>query len=154
MIAPHPQGFFLGFRLESIPLIERPPSMQQILESGVGTPAAEKLPNVVEVVWQEFTGEVQRQRLPEVKLSLVRYWEEFLGIVNVIRQYVQVVTKLGMPIELARLLAQKNLVLVTAATSADEFESFPYVIQADRHGQSFTRSTWRHAFNSATGHEH
>jgi hypothetical protein len=45
------------------------------------------------------------------------------------------VAKLGMPIELARLLAQKGLMLVPAA-SADEFEGFPYVFQADAHADS------------------
>ena len=68
--------------------------MQQILESGVGTPAAEKLPNVVEVVGQELAGEVQRERLPEIERSLVRYLQEFVAVVDVIRQYVQVVAEL------------------------------------------------------------
>ena len=106
--------------------------MQQILESGVGTPTAEKLPNVIEVARQEFTGEVQRERLPEIELPLVRYLEEFLVVVDVIRQYIQIVAELGMPIELAGLLAQKGLMLVLAAR-ADEFERFLYVLQADRH---------------------
>ena len=98
--------------------------MQQILEFGVGAPAAEKLPNVVEVVGQELAGEVQRERLPEIELSLVRYLQEFVAVVDVIRQYVQVVAELGMTIELAGLLAQKGLMLVSAA-SADEFKRFP-----------------------------
>ena len=98
--------------------------MQQILEFGVGTPAAEKLPNVVEVVGQELAGEVQRERLPEIELSLVRYLQEFVAVVDVIRQYVQVVAELGMTIELAGLLAQKGLMLVSAA-GADEFKRFP-----------------------------
>jgi hypothetical protein len=54
--------------------------IQQILESGVGSPSAEKLPNVVEVVGQEFAGEVQRERPPEIELPLVRYFEEFLAV--------------------------------------------------------------------------
>ena len=90
--------------------------MQQILESGVGTPAAEKSPNLIEVAGQEFTGKVQRERLPEIELSLVRYLEEFLAIVDVIRQFVQVVAELGMPIELAGLFAQKGLMLVPATS--------------------------------------
>ena len=98
--------------------------MQQILESGVGAPAAEKLPNVVEVVGQELAGEVQRERVPEIELSLVRYLQEFVAVVDVIRQYVQVVAELGMTIELAGLLAQKRLMLVSAA-GADEFKRFP-----------------------------
>ena len=102
--------------------------MQQILEFGVGTPTAEKLPNVIEVARQEFTGEVQRERLPEIELPLVRYLEEFLVVVDVIRQYIQIVAELGMPIELAGLLAQKGLMLVLAAR-ADEFERFLYVLQ-------------------------
>jgi len=53
-------------------------------------------------------------------------------VVDVIRQYVQVVAKLGMTIERTRLLAQKSLMLAPA-TGADEFESFLYVLQADRH---------------------
>jgi len=52
------KALFLGFRLEIVPLIERTPSIQQILESGVGAPSAEKLPNVVEVAGQELAGEV------------------------------------------------------------------------------------------------
>jgi hypothetical protein len=58
--------------------------------------------------------------------------EEFLVVVDVIRQYIQIVAELGMPIELAGLLAQKGLMLVLAAR-ADEFERFLYVLQADRH---------------------
>ena len=85
-----------------MPLIEHAPSIQQILESGVGSPSAENLPNVVKVAGQELAGEVQRERLPEIELSLVRYGEEFLAVVDVIRQYVQVVAELGMTIELAR----------------------------------------------------
>src|SRR3984893_3138520 len=77
--------------------------------------------------------EVQRERLPEIELSLVRYVEEFLAVADVIRQYVRVVPELGMIIELARLLAQKGLMLVPAV-GADEFEGFQYVLQADRHG--------------------
>jgi hypothetical protein len=49
------------------------------------------------------------------------------------RQFVRVVPELGMTIELARLLAQKGLMLVPAV-GADEFEGFQYVLQADRHG--------------------
>ena len=114
-------------------MIERATSIQQILESGVGAPSAEKLSNVVEVVGQKLAGEVQRERLAEIEISLVGYLEEFLAVVDVIRQYVQVVAELGMIIELARLLAQKGLMLAPAAGS-DEFEGFPYVLQADRHG--------------------
>ena len=77
--------------------------MQQILESGVGAPSAEKLSNVVEVAGQELAGEIQRERLPEIELSLVRYLKEFLAVADVIRQYVQVIAELGMTIELARL---------------------------------------------------
>ena len=40
--------------------------------------------------------EVQRERLPEIELSLVRYLEEFLAVADVIRQYVRVVPELGM----------------------------------------------------------
>ena len=99
-LAPHLQGAFLGFRLESIPLIEHAPSIQQILEFGVGAPSAENLPNVVKVVGQKLAGEVQRERLPEIELSLVRYGEEFLAVVDVIRQYVQVVAELGIDLPL------------------------------------------------------
>jgi hypothetical protein len=105
-------------------LIEHVPSIQQILEFGVGAPSAEKLPNAVEVAGQELAGEVQRERLSEMELSLVRYGDEFLAVVDVIRQYVQVVAELGMTIELARLLSQKGLMLAPAA-GADEFEDFP-----------------------------
>jgi hypothetical protein len=45
---------------------------RNILESGVGAPSAEKLSNVVEVAGQELVGEIQRERLPEIELSLVR----------------------------------------------------------------------------------
>ena len=86
------------------------------------------MPNVVKVAGQELAGEIQRERLPEIELSLVRYGEEFLAVVDVIRQYVQVVAELGMTIELARLLAQKGLMLAPAA-GADEFERFPYVLK-------------------------
>jgi hypothetical protein len=79
-----------------------------------------------------LAGEVQRERLAEIEISLVRYWEEFLAVVDVIRQYVQVVAELGMTIERARLLAQKSPML-TPAAGADEFEGFLYVLQADRH---------------------
>jgi len=82
------------------------------------------LPNVVKVAGQELAGEIQRERLPEIELSLVRYGEEFLAVVDVIRQYVQVVAELGMTIELARLLAQKGLMLAPAV-DADEFEGVP-----------------------------
>src|ERR1700732_2845879 len=132
-IAPHPPCSFLGFRLEIVPLIEHAPSTQQILESGVGAPSAEKLSNVVEVAVQELASEVQRERLPEIELPLVRYLEEFLAVADVIRQYVQVVAELGMTIELARLLAQKGFVLAPT-TGADEFEGSQYVLQADQHG--------------------
>jgi hypothetical protein len=132
-IAPHSQCSVLGFRLEIVPLTERASLLQQILESGVGTPSAEKLSNVVEIAGQELTGEVQRDRLSEIEISLVRYWQKFLGVVDVIRQYVEVIAELGMTIELARLLAQKNLMLAPAG-GADEFEGFPYVLQADKHG--------------------
>jgi hypothetical protein len=64
--------------------------------------------NVVEVAGQELAGEIQRERLPEIELSLVRYLKEFLAVADVIRQYVQVVAEPGMTIELARLLAQKG----------------------------------------------
>jgi hypothetical protein len=123
-IAPRPQGSFLGFRLEIVPLIERVPQSQQFLESGIGAPSAEKLPNLVKVVGQELAGEVQRERLPEIELSLVRDWEEFLAVVDVIRQTVQIVAELGMIIELPRLQAEKSLMLL-AAVGADEFEGFP-----------------------------
>jgi hypothetical protein len=106
--------------------------MQQILEPAVGSPPAEKSPNVIEVGGQEFTGELQREQPSEIELSLVRYLEEFLVVVYVIGQYVQVVAELGMPIELAGPFAQKGLMLVPAAR-ADEFERFLYVFQADRH---------------------
>ena len=76
-----------------------------------------------------MAGEVQRERLPEIELSLVRYLEEFLTVADVIRQFVRVVPELGMTIELARLLAQKGLMLVPAV-GADEFEGFQYVLQA------------------------
>jgi hypothetical protein len=96
-------------------------------------PAAEKLPNVAEVAGQELAREIQRERLPEVEISLVRYWEKFLAVVDVIRQCVQVVAQIGMTIELVRLLTQKSLMLASAG-SADEFEGFLYLLQADRHG--------------------
>ena len=105
-------------------MIEHAPSIQQIFEFGVGAPSAEKLPNAIEVAGQELAGEVQRERLPEIELSLVRYGEVFLAVVDVIRQYVQVVAELGMTIELARLLAQIGLMLAPVA-DADEFEDFP-----------------------------
>jgi hypothetical protein len=81
------------------------------------------LPNLIKVAGQELASEVQRKRLSEIKLSLVRDWEEFLAVVDVIRQTVQVVAELGMIIELARLLAEKSLMLLPAA-GADEFEGF------------------------------
>src|SRR6202040_1151599 len=105
---------------------------KQILEPGVGAPSAEKLSNVVEVAGQELAGEIQRERLPEIELSLIRYLKEFLAVADVIRQYVQVVAELGMTIELARLLAQKGFMLAPAA-GADEFEGSQYVLQAKKH---------------------
>ena len=81
--------------------------MQQGLESGVGAPDAEKSQNVIEVAGQEFTGELQCERLPEIEFSLARDLHEFLGVVDIIRQYVQAFTELGMPIEFAGLLTRK-----------------------------------------------
>jgi hypothetical protein len=71
-------------------------------------------------------------RPPEIELPLVRYLEEFLAVADVIRQYAQVIAEPGMTIELARLPAQKGLMLAPAA-GADEFEGFLYVLQADKH---------------------
>jgi hypothetical protein len=45
---------------------ERASSLQQILESGVAAPSAEKLSNVVEIAGQELPDEVQRDRLPKI----------------------------------------------------------------------------------------
>jgi hypothetical protein len=53
-------------------LIEHAPSTQQILEPGVRASPAEKLSNVVEATGQELAGEIQRERLSEIELSLVR----------------------------------------------------------------------------------
>jgi hypothetical protein len=47
-------------------------------------------------------------RLSEIEISLVQYWQKVLAVVDVIRQYVEVIAQLGMIIELARLLAQKS----------------------------------------------
>jgi hypothetical protein len=91
------------------------------------------LSNLLKVAGQELAGKVQRERLSEIKLSLVRDWEEFIVVVDVIRQTVQVVAELGTIIQLARLLAEKRLMLLPAA-GADEFEGFPYVLQTDAHG--------------------
>jgi hypothetical protein len=105
-------------------LIERVPPRQQLLELGIGAPSAEKLSNFVEAAGQELAGEVQGERLPKIELSLVRDWEEFLVVVDVIRQTVQLVAELGMIIELARLLAEKSPMLIPAA-GTDKFEGFP-----------------------------
>jgi hypothetical protein len=54
------------------------------------------------------------------ELSLVRDWEEFIAVVDVIRQTVQVViAELGMIIDLARLLAEKSLMFLPAAGADD-----------------------------------
>jgi hypothetical protein len=63
---------FPRLHLDIALLTDHAPSTQQILESGVGAPSAEKLSNVVEVAGQELVGEIQRERLPEIELSLVR----------------------------------------------------------------------------------
>jgi hypothetical protein len=112
---------------------ERAPLIQQILESGVGSPSAEKLPNVVEVVGKEFAGEFQRERLAEIELFLVRYLEEFLGVIDIVWQYVQVVAELGITIELAGRLAQKGLMLAPAG-GGDEFKRFLYVLEPNPQG--------------------
>ena len=132
-LAPFSQRSFRRFLLEIVPLLEHLPSGQQVLEIGISASPAEHSPHLVEISWQDLAGEVQRERLPEIELPLIRYLEEFLAVADVIRQYVQVVAELGMTIELARLPAQKGLMLVPAV-GADEFEGFQYVLQADRHG--------------------
>jgi hypothetical protein len=54
-------------------VIESAPSIQQILESGVGASSAEYSPNFIDVVRQELAGEVQHERLaytgPERELA-------------------------------------------------------------------------------------
>jgi hypothetical protein len=133
ILAPHPQGTLLGFGLQFVPVIERASSSQQILEPGVGASSAEKLPDLVEIAGQELAGEVERERLAEVEIALVGYRQKFPGVVDIIRQGVQVVGELGMTRDFARLPAEKSLML-TAAGGADEYEGFPEVLQADGHG--------------------
>jgi hypothetical protein len=69
--------------------------------------------------------------------------KEFLAVADVIRQYVRIVTEPGMTIELARLLAQKGLMLAPVA-GAYEFEGSEYVLQTDRHGDPRQLGIVRH----------
>ena len=134
-LAPLPQRAILGFRLEIVPPIEHAPVLQQIPESGVGAAPAENLPNLVEVVGQKFAGEVQRQRLAEIELPLVGDPEVFVVVLDAVRQFLDIIQELGMPMDLARLLAQKGLVLAHAV-AADELEGQHDVLEADRHWRS------------------
>jgi hypothetical protein len=72
-LAPQPQGRLLGLGLKFVPLIERVPPRQGILETGVGAPAAEKFPNLVKITRQELAGKVERDWLAEVKFLPVGY---------------------------------------------------------------------------------
>jgi hypothetical protein len=85
------------------------------------------LPDIVEVTGQEFAGKCQCQRLAEIKLFLIRYRDVFIAVVDIVGHYVEIVAELGLIIELARLLAQKGLMLAPA-TGGDEFEGFMEVL--------------------------
>jgi hypothetical protein len=111
-------------------LIERIPSLQQVLKSSVSALFAEKLSDVVKVIDEEFTSEIQRERFTEIELSLVWYLQEFVAVANVVWQFVQIVDELGVVINLARLLAQKRFMFASAA-NGHEFECLLYVSKAD-----------------------
>jgi hypothetical protein len=65
-------------------------------------------------------------------LPLVGYRQKFLGIVDVVWQGIEVIDELGMARDLARLPAEKSLML--AARGADEFEGVLQVPETDWHG--------------------
>jgi hypothetical protein len=98
-----------------VPLIKRAPSNQQILKSGVGALSAVKLLNLVEITGQELARKVGRDLPPEVEISPITY----LGVIDVIRQWVQVVDELRMTIGFARLLAEISVVLAVAGGTDD-----------------------------------
>jgi|SRR5271166_363243 len=135
ILAPQPQGRLRGPCFELVPVIERAASRQQILKPGVGASSAEKLPDLVEIAGQELAGEVEGERLAEVEFSFVRYGQKFIGIVDIIRQGVEVIDEFGMARDLARLPAEKSLMLA-AAGGADEIEGLFEVLEADRHGDA------------------
>ena len=126
-----------------MPLIQRAPVDQKILEPGIGAPFLEHLSNLLVVVRQELAGKVQHERLAEIELLLARYLDVFVGVVDVIRQFLLlvIIERFGMPIELARLLAQEGL-MVVARAAADEVEGQHQIGPADRHRRSAGRKAF------------
>ena len=96
ILAPQPQGRLRGPCFEVVPVIEHAAPRQQILKPGVGASSAEKLPDLVDIAGQELAGEVESERLAELEFSFVRYRQKFFGIVDIIRQGVEVIDEFGM----------------------------------------------------------
>jgi hypothetical protein len=110
------------------------PDFKTIADFSKDNGAAETSSNVVEVAGQESAGEVQRERLAEIEFSLVRYLEEFLAAADVIRQFVQVIGEFGTPIDLARLLARKGLMLAPAALAQTNSKASSMSFKLTAHG--------------------
>src|SRR6516164_688309 len=112
LFAPLPQGFASHLVFKVVPLVDRSPMVQQIFESRIGARATEHRSHVIKIVRQKLPSEIQRERLAETKLSLVRYLEIFLLVVDIARQFLLVViVSLGMPVKFAGLPAQIGLML-------------------------------------------
>lgn len=104
--APGLQRFFRGFLLEVVPSINGAPVLQKILEAGIGTRPAEDLSNLIEIVGQVVARECQHQRFAEIEFALVRDGDVSFVVLDVVRQFFNIVRPFGMPVDLACLLAQ------------------------------------------------
>jgi hypothetical protein len=115
-LAPFSQRAFRRLLLEIVPLSERAPSYQQLLEAPVGAAPAEYVADVVKVSRQELTDEIHHQRYAEIELSLAGQLDVFVLILDISRQFIVElleVGELGMPVDLARLPAEIGMKLAT-----------------------------------------
>jgi hypothetical protein len=124
-----------------VPLIERASLDELFVEPGISASTSEYISNLLEVGRQKSRDEIHYERLAEIELSLVEYWDVFFGVVDVIRQLFVIVQGFGMPVNLARSLADVGLIL-SALANAGEFESQLEIRPFDAHSRPAARTHW------------
>ncbi|MFZ2103809.1 MAG: hypothetical protein WAV18_00260 [Roseiarcus sp.] len=79
-----------------------------------------------------------RWPLAEIEVALVRQFDVFLAIVDVLGQFLEIVAVPGMPMHLTGFPAEENR--LAAVSPADEFESRKNIAPGDRHERSWLLS--------------
>jgi hypothetical protein len=131
-VAPFPQSRFGRLGLEVVPSVERPFSLQQILEPRIGAFLVEYPPDIIEVFGQTFPGERQHQRLAEIELLPVRDRKIFLLVIGIVRPRLDVFVDVRIPEKLAGFPTEHGLMFVRLP-EAGEFERVEQLVPVNRY---------------------